>query len=227
LNGRVFRDTLAVAAAWEGKPLNYARMSRQMRVSGKAARARVQQLADAGLIWLLNPLDASSLPAPCAGAKVRKSPKLYLRRGGGGGEEGGGTGNPFRSRMVRTVCRLEIERRRSSTFWYYGGYGSTHVELIIQTARKRIGFVFLEENRFNRWSWSYCRRILRQGIIQGAFVLYPGHRVFFVAHRMVVLPREEIFRFYGRWINACLGSSRKLLLRLVRSYNTSHAEHLS
>ena len=210
-----------MAAAWEGKPLNYARMSRQLRVSGKAARAQVQQLADSGMIWLLHPLDVSTLPAPCAGAKVRKTPKLYLREAQPGRE------NPFRSRMVRTVCRLEIERRRSSTFWYYGGYGRTHVELIIQTARKRIGFVFLEENRFNRWSWSYCRRTLRQGIMQGAFVLYPGRRIFFVADRMVALPGDEFFRFYGRWMNACLGSSRKLLSRLVRSYNTSHAEDLS
>jgi hypothetical protein len=221
VNGKAFRDTVAVAAVWEGRPLNYTRMSTQLCISGKAARARVRQLADAGGIWLLNPLAASTLPASCTGAKLRKTPKLYLRTARGG------TGNPFRSRMIRKVCRLEIERRRCSTFWYYGGYGRTHVELIIQTARKRIGFVFLEKNRFNRRSWSYCRRIFRQGIIQGAFVLYPGHRIFFVADRIVVLPREEFFNFYRRWMNACLGSSRKLLLGLVRSYNTTHSQYLS
>jgi hypothetical protein len=133
----------------------------------------------------------------------------------------------FRSRMIRTVCRLEGARRRSSTFWYYGGYGKNHVELIVQTAVKRVGFVFLEENRFNRWCWSYCKRIFRQGIIQGAFVLYPGHRIFFAADRILIIPREEFFKNYRRWMSACLGSSRKLLIRMVRSYNTDHADHLS
>ena len=102
MTGKVLRNTVAVAAAWEGKPLNYTRMSRQLLVSGKAARARMQQLADAGMIWLLNPLDTSSLPASCSTAKVRKSPKLYLR------EAQAGSVRPFRSRMVRTVCHLEI-----------------------------------------------------------------------------------------------------------------------
>jgi hypothetical protein len=87
--------------------------------------------------------------------------------------------------------------------------------------------VFLAENRFNRWCWSYCKRIFKQGVIQGAFVLYPGHRIFYAADRMVVIPREEFFKNYRRWMCACLGASRKLLTRMVRSYNTDHADHLS
>jgi hypothetical protein len=129
--------------------------------------------------------------------------------------------------MIRRVRDLEATRHRSSTFWYYGGYGKTHVELIVQTAVKRIGLVFLDQNRLSRWCWSYCKRVFNQGILQGAFVLYPGHRIFFAADRIVVLPAEEFCSRYRRWMNACLGSSRKLLLRMVRTYNTTHAEHLS
>jgi hypothetical protein len=129
--------------------------------------------------------------------------------------------------MIRTIRTLETARHKNSTFWYYGGYGKNHVELIVQTARKRIGFVFLEENRFNRWSWSYCRRVFRRGIIQGAFVLYPGRRIFFAADRMVVLPVAEFLEHYRRWMNACLGSSRTLLIQMVRTYNTANAQLLS
>lgn len=125
--------------------------------------------------------------------------------------------------MIRTVCSLETARNPRSTYWYYGGYGKTHVELIAQTALKRIGFVFLQDCRFNRWCWSYCKRIYLKGIIQGGFVLYPGRRIFFAAERLVALPSGEFFKHYRRWLNACLGSSRKLLLRMVRDYNSAHA----
>ena len=159
---------------------------------------------------------------------MRKSPKLYLKGSARRFLSAASTpADPeilFRSRMIQRVCSLETARNRSSTFWYYGGYGKTHVELIAQTAVKRIGFVFLQKNRFNRWCWSYCRRIFMQGIIQGAFVLYPGHRIFFAADRVVMVPAEEFFEHFRPWMNACLGASRKLLLRMVRSYNSAHAE---
>jgi hypothetical protein len=132
----------------------------------------------------------------------------------------------FLLRMVRTIRRLETARNPCSTFCYYGGYGKTHVELIVQTAVKRIGFVFLQDLHLSRWCWSYCRRVFRLGIIQGGFVLYPGRRIFFVADRLVAVPTDEFFRYYRRWMNACLGSSRKLLLRMVRAYNNAHARDL-
>jgi hypothetical protein len=219
------KQTLAVAAAWEGKPLNYSSIGKQLGITCPAAKARVQRLAGAGLVWLLDPLAAK--PA----GKSRKSPKLYVERparpllplaGLSGQEE-----DLFLGGMIRTVRTLETARYKNSKFWYYGGYGKNHVELIVQTALKRIGFVFLEENRFTRWSWSYCRRVLRRGIIQGAFVLYPGHRIFFAADRMVILPDAEFCEHYRRWMNACLGSSRKLLKDMVRTYNTANAQLLS
>ena len=237
MNGKSLRETLSVAAAWEGMPLNYTMIGKQLNISAVVAKARVQQLAETRVLRLLYPLEVG------AAGKSRKSPKLYLNssaasllpatttRGGlrGGLRDRSAAAGQilFRRRMIRKVCDLEAARNRSSTFWYYGGYGKTHVELIAQTALKRIGFVFLEENRFNRWCWSYCKRVFMRGIIQGAFVLYPGHRIFFAADRLVILPAEEFCRHYRRWMNACLGSSRKLLLRMVRSYNASHAEHLS
>jgi hypothetical protein len=58
-------------------------------------------------------------------------------------------------------------------------------------------------------------------------VLYPGHRIFFATDRLVVLPADEFFHNYMRWMNACLAASRKLLIRMVRTYNASHAQHLS
>jgi phage pi2 protein 07 len=218
------RQTLLVVSAWEGMPLNYSKIGKQLDISCPAAKARVQKLVEARFVRLLHPLETG------AAGKSRKSPKLYLNGSARSllpttvAHEGGEI--RLRSRMIRTVCSLEAARNRSSTFWYYGGYGKTHVELIAQTALKRIGFVFLQENRFDRWCWSYCKRILRRGIIQGGFVLYPGHRIFFAADRLVVLPAEEFCDHYRRWMNACLGSSRKLLLRMVRTYNTSHAGHL-
>jgi hypothetical protein len=233
------KQTLRIAAAWEGMPLNYSTIGRQLGISCPAAKARMQKLVEARMIWLLRPLEAAQAGTPSSRAKVRKSPKLYLKESartflGTQASPADRRDRPatapailFRSAMIRRVCRLESARSRSSTFWYYGGYGKTHVELITQTPVKRIGFVFLEENRFNRWCWSYCKRVFTQGIIQGAFVLYPGHRIFFAADRLVVLPAEEFFNHYRPWMNACLGASRKLLLRMVRTYNTTHAGNLS
>ena len=241
MNCKCFRETLSVAAAWEGVPLNFTTIGKQLNISAVAAKARVQQLADARVLRLLHPLEAGGA------GNSRKSPKLYInssaapllcepaRRGTLSGTlrralRDRPALSPHmlsRSRMIRRICELEAARNRSSTFWYYGGYGKTHVELIVQTPLKRIGLVFLEENRFNRWSWSYCKRVFMRGIIQGAFVLYPGHRIFFAADRLVILPAEEFCGHYSRWMNACLGSSRKLLLRMVRSYNTAHARLLS
>jgi hypothetical protein len=230
MNCKSFRETLSAAAAWEGVPLNFTTIGKQLNISPVAAKARVQQLAEARVLRLLYPLEAGGA------GKSRKSPKLYInssaaplicdksRRGTLRDRPAVSPHMLFRSRMIRRVCELEAARNRSSTFW---GYGKTHVELIVQTPLKRIGFVFLEENRFNRWSWSYCKRVFARGIIQGAFVLYPGHRIFFAADRFVILPAEEFCRHYSRWMNACLGSSRKLLLRMVRSYNTAHARLLS
>jgi hypothetical protein len=216
------RQTLLVVAAWEGKALKYSTIGKQLDITCPAAKTRVQYLAQARLIRLLHALEH-----PAGRAKTRKSPKLYLT--GAGRSLLPSTSRParnripFRSGMIRTVCSLEASRSRFSTFWYYGGYGKTHVELIVQTPCKRIGFVFLEENRLSRWDWSYCKRIFRRGLLHAAFVLYPGHRIFFAADRLVVLPAEEFFTHYRRWLNACLGSSRKLLLRMVRTYNTTHA----
>ncbi len=220
MTGESLRRTLLVVAAWEGMPLNYSTIGKQLDITCPAAKARVQYLAEAHLVWLLHPLEAS------AAGKSRKSPKLYLN-GSAGSLLPAGREKQFRSRMIRTVRNLEAARHASSRFWYYGGYGKTHVELIVQTALKRIGFVFLEENRLSRWCWSYCKRVFKQGVIQGAFVLYPGHRIFFAADRLVILPTEEFCKHYSRWMNACLGSSRKLLLRMVRTYNNTHAQHLS
>jgi len=225
MTGESLRQTLLVLAAWEGMPLNYSTIGKQLNISCPAVKARVQYLVEARAAWLLYPLEV-----PSAGTKTRKSPKLYLNGSAGSLLPGTGTQGQgesrFRSRMIRTVRSLEASRNASSRFWYYGGYGKTHVELIAQTALKRIGFVFLSENRYNRWCWSYCKRVFKQGIIQGAFVLYPGHRIFFAADRLVVIPGEEFFKNYRRWMNACLGSSRKLLLRMVRTYNTTHARNL-
>lgn len=219
------RQTLRVVRAWEGMPLNYSTIGRQLDISRPSAKARVQQLVEARMAWLLHPLEAPG------DNKARKSPKLYLNTPAGAllsAEAARAQGKIlFRSRMIRTVRTLESARHPSSTFWYCGGYGKTHVELIVQTATKRIGFVFIEDNRLSRRFWSYCRRVLGRGIIQAAFVLYPGHRIFFAADRLVVLPAEEFCEHYRRWMNACLGSSRKPLLSMVRTYNAAHAQHLS
>jgi hypothetical protein len=225
LIGENLQRTLLAAAAWEGRPLNYFSIGKQLDISCTAAKARVHHLVEARAVWLLHPLEAG--PA----GRSRKSPKLYLNPSARSLLPSSATPVQrdilFRSRMIRTVRNLEATRRPSSSFFYYGGYGKTHVELIVQAALKRIGFVFLSENHFNRRCWSYCKRVFKLGIIQGAFVLYPGHRIFFAADRLVVLPTVEFCKHYRRWMNACLGSSRNLLLRMVRAYNTTHARHLS
>jgi hypothetical protein len=224
------KQTLLVVSAWEGMPLSYSTIGKQLGIARPAAKARVQKLAEARIIWLLPPLEITQAGSPSTRTKVRKSPKLYLREPARSflrtAAMPADSEILYRSRMIRRVCSLEAARSNSSTFCYYGGYGKTHVELIVKTACKRVGFVFLRENRFNRWCWSYCRRVFMQDIIQGAFVLYPGHRIFFAADRLVAVPAGEFFRHYRPWMNACLGASRKLLLRLVRTYNTAHAGRL-
>jgi hypothetical protein len=224
--GESLKQTLEILAAWEGMPLNYSLIGKQLGVSCPAAKARVQRLVEARVIWLLYPLEATVAGTT---GKSRKSPKLYSNTSARSRLPTTKTWDQgeirFRSRMVRTIRNLESSRRSTSTFWYYGGYGKTHIELIVQTACKRIGFVFLMEDRLSRWCWSYCKRVFRRGIIQAAFVLYPGHRIFFAADRLVVLPTVEFCNHYRRWMNASLGSSRKLLLQLVRTYNTAHAEN--
>jgi len=219
LNGESLRETLAVVATWQGVPLNFSTIGKQLNISCPAAKARVLNVVEADIAWLLNPLPAS------IDSRARKSPKLYLT---------GSTQSPgplaeevrFRSRMIKTVCAHEAARNPSSKFWYYGGYGKTHIELVVQTPSKRIGFVFLQEPHPNRWCWSYCKRVLARDVVQGGFVLYPGRRIFFAARRLVILPTGEFLKYYRQWMNACLGSSRKLLLRLVREYNSVHAEQL-
>ncbi len=219
MNGESLRETLAVVATWQGVPLNFSTIGKQLNISSPAAKARVSNLVEADLAWLLNPLPAS------IDSRARKSPKLYLT-GSARCPEPLAEELRFRSRMIRTICTHEAPRNPSSKFWYYGGYGKTHIELIIQTASKRIGFVFLQEPRPNRWCWSYCKRVLARDIVQGGFVLYPGRRIFFAARRLVILPSVEFLKSYRRWMNACLGSSRKLLLQLVREYNIVNAEVL-
>ena len=225
------REILSVVSAWQGMPLNYATIGKQLNITDVVAKNRIEQLAEARIILLLRRLKPAQAPEGLSRAKVRESPKVYLAESARTILSTGAIPTDpeirFRSRMIRTVCALESARRPSSTFRYYGGCGKNHLELIVQTAVKRIGFVFLEENRFNRWSWSYCKRIFRRSIIQGAFVLYPGHRIFFAAERMVVLPTEELCSHYRAWMNTCLGSSRKLLLAKVRAYNATHAGYLS
>jgi len=222
LNGESLRETLAVAATWQGVPLNFSTIGKQLSISCPAAKARLLNLVEADLAWLLHPL-----PAEVASSthRARKSPKLYLT---GSNQSPGPLAEEvrFRSRMIKTVCAHEAARNPSSKFWYYGGYGKTHIELILQTASKRIGFVFLQEPHPNRWCWSYCKRVLARDIIQGGFVLYPGRRIFFAARRLVILPTGEFLKSYRRWMKACLGSSRKFLLRLVREYNSAHSELL-
>ena len=219
MNGESLRETLAVVAAWQGVPLNFSTIGKQLNISCPAAKARVLNLVEADLAWLLYPLPAS------IDSRARKSPKLYLT---GSTQSTGPLAEEvrFRKRMIKTVCSHEAARNPSSRFCYYGGYGKTHIELVVQTPSKRIGFVFLQEPHPNRWCWSYCKRVLARDVVQGAFVLYPGRRIFFAARRLVILPTEEFLKSYRRWMNACLGSSRKLLLRLVREYNSVHAEQL-
>jgi hypothetical protein len=215
-------STWSILADWHGKPLNYSTLGKQLGVSYKSVQSRIRCLAENKLIWLLHPLPAEKAAYSHRG---RKSPKLYLTAS----TQSPGTPAEevrFRSRMINTVRAHEAARNPSSTFWYYGGYGKTHVELIIQTAFKRIGFVFLQQPHPNRWCWSYCKRVLARDIIQGGFVLYPGRRIFFAERRLVILPSGEFLKSYRRWMNACLGSSRKYLLRLVREYNSMHAELL-
>lgn len=214
--------TLSILADWHGKPLNYSTLGKELGVSYKSAQNRISCLVENKMIWLLHPLPAEVAAPP---HRARKSPKLYLT---------GSTQSPgplaeevrFRNRMIKTVCAHEAARNPSSKFWYYGGYGKTHLELVVQTSSKRVGFVFLLEPHPNRWCWSYCKRVLAREVIQGGFVLYPGRRIFFAARRLVILPTGEFLKSYRRWMNACLGSSRKLLLRLVREYNSVHAEQL-
>ena len=212
--------TLSILADWHGKPLNYSTLGRQLGVSHKSAQCSIHWLAENKLIWLLSPLPAE---VDTSSHRARKSPKLYLtgatRWAGALAEE-----VRFRSRMIKTICAHETARNPSSKYWYYGGYGKTHIELIVQTALGRIGFVFLQESGPNRWCWSYCKRVLARDIVQGGFVLYPGRRIFFAARRLLILPTGEFLNHYRRWMNACLGSSQKLLLRLVRKYNSRYAQ---
>ena len=214
--------TLAAVAQWQGRPLNFSTLAGQLGISCKSARNRILALADEGRILLLHPLPAgASLPA----GRCRRSPKLYLgasiRHSGPPAAEAAEL--RFRTRMIGTLRRVELERHPHSTFWYFGGYGRNHVELIVQRRGGRIGFVFVEHNRLTRRYWSYCRRALAGGLIQGGFVLYPGSRIFFAASRLVAVPAGEFLRHYSRWMNACLHCSRDMLLSMVRRYNRANA----
>ena len=69
--GESLKQTLEILAAWEGMPLNYSLIGKQLGISCPAAKALIQRLVEARVIWLLYPLEAT---ATSAAGKSRKSP---------------------------------------------------------------------------------------------------------------------------------------------------------
>jgi len=217
---------LAVLSRWQGRPLNFSTLAGQLGISCRSARSRIRALADQGRILLLQPLPAGT---GRLSGRAHKSPKLYL---------GASTRRSclppaeaaelrVRTRLIGTLRRLESVRYPHSTFWYHGGYGKNHVELIVQRSKRRIGFVFARDDHLSRWCWSYCRRVLAGGLIHGAFVLYPGRRAFFAAARLVAVPTAEFLQHYGSWMDANLHSCRDALVSMVRHYNRVNAGRIA
>ncbi len=201
--------TLAVLAEWHGRPLSFAAIGKRLAVSGQAVRSRIVELEESGLVWLLPPL-------PAAGPlRARKTPKLYVSTL---------SGSPAAvSNLIGAVCKKESSGNPSGSAWYFGGYGTGQVELVVQRGESRIGFTFLQEKLPGRRCFGYLKRVLANDIIQAAFALYPGRWSFFAAPRLVVLPAKELLDHYSRWTSACLRRSPQALHRLVRKYNVRHS----
>jgi len=226
------QPTIAVLSAWQGKPLNYATLGRELCISASAAKKRVSSLAEAEIIRLLDPL-------PSERRHTCKSPKLYFVPATDSPQPPGRPPElavcamravraaraalPFQARMIAAICRMERDLRPDSRFFYHGGYGKRHVELIVEAGAKRIGFIFVPQSPNSRRCWSHLKRAQAQDIIQAGFVLYPGRRIFFASSRLTIVPAAEFLAHYDRWIDACLRSRSTCLQRLARRYNTAQA----
>ena len=75
LKGDRIGEILGILESWQGIPLNYSKIGKQLNISSPAAKARVQNLMDSRIIWLLLPLQ---IEGKSTSKRIRKSPKLYF-----------------------------------------------------------------------------------------------------------------------------------------------------
>ncbi len=184
---REIQRTLRAIATQHGEPVNYAALGRNLGLSDRAARCRIQDLVAQGLVLLL--------PAYTNGVekKRRKLPRIYLRRA-----------NPVVALLAPSVKETEIEalfqlekrHHRDARLFHYSTYPGLGVELVVERARYRFGILCVQSEYFRRSRVKWLPRARREGIIQRGFVLHPGQRGFYAGRDVIAFPRKIFVNIY-------------------------------
>jgi DNA-binding Lrp family transcriptional regulator len=187
---------------YNGKPLNYSMLARHLGISYHTVKRRIEELQELGFLRLLYCFPKARE------AHGRRAPMLFMK-----------TNLDFRTRLIEQIIACEKVRSSSSSFGYFQTYSGGHIDLILNTPRKRIGFIFSDSPYPIQHTWICLRRLCRRGWIDYGFVLYTGRRSFFPARKMVALPVGAFIPRYNRWLESVENLAHREILKMVRRWN--------
>jgi hypothetical protein len=191
------RGLLSEIAAWHGRPLNYASLSRRLGMTRRRLVAEVEQLRRARVVRLLPAVGDQT------GKRGIQAPVLYLRTP---------SDLPFlpplsaqllfRGALIEHLIVREELRCPSSRAGHASTRAATHAALVLATPRARVGFQFPVEPVPSRWRWTGLKKCIRAGSLDFGYVLYPGRRVFFTYRGLVTVPVGDFLDDYAAWMEA-------------------------
>ncbi len=198
-------NTLKTVALNHGKALNRSHFGRSMGVSYHTADRRIRALEEVNLVRRLLPLPVNS------DKRLVKAPEIFVCNTGLLNRLLGIYSwenlliSPQREQIFAGYILEEIMTRARRTgrkvrAFYYGGFGSPKIDLVIDRHGERTGIVFKFETLLSKRDWLFLRHTLREKVIKNGYVLYAGKRYFFASRGILALPGPCFIDGYYAWM---------------------------
>ncbi len=180
------KPTLKVLSLNQGCRVNFSTLGRALGISHPTLRGRIKTLVDNGIIRLLHPLPKDLLPEGQHRARPA-APVLFIREAALllpilGIEDGADLPDSvlgdhiFAGFMLERIIAAERRIHPDSCYYYYGGYYSTPVDLMIVRFDVRIGLVFRLKYSLRGADWRCLKAARKNDLISRGFALYAGLR---------------------------------------------------
>jgi len=185
-------------------------LARHLGISYHTVKRRIEKLEKVGFLHLLHCFPEARQ------AHGRTAPMLCMK-----------TNLDFRMRLIEQIIACEKVRSSSSSFGYFQTYSGGHIDLILNTPCKKIGFILSDSLFPIQHTWICLRRLCRRGWIDYGFVLYTGRRSFFPARKMVALPVDAFIPRYNHWLESVENLAHRNILKMARRWNNRSVDQPS
>jgi hypothetical protein len=188
----VIREAITVAARQHGSVLNRAQFARQLRLSIPTVRALLAAMATMGWIRLLPAWCPQGVAGCFRRPRVQLTSAPLLSYVLGPGHEGLATAASLSEGVIRAERRIDS----TSRFFHFGTYDLRPLDLIVERAGVRTGYLFLGSAGPGRREALPLRRAVKQGVVHAAFLVHTGQGGRFCGRGVLAVPASVFLARY-------------------------------